>query len=153
MMPGIFVNGSIAVWTVAGLPAGTAIRRGHSPSRRPSGLPSAPGLCGRATRLPGRATGRAATTHSPGLMPRTSAVTATGPLPGRSPSAITSWVKVSPGLGLPVTWTRRPENQIVARNGSPRSPGSSQKVGVRISWSMPSAHPETRPAVCGSATG
>jgi len=29
---------------------------------------------------------------------------------------VTSWVKVAPGLGLPVTPARRPENQIVVRN-------------------------------------
>ncbi len=79
-------------------------------------------------------------------MPRTSALTATGPLPGRIGPAVISRVKVSPGFGLPVTPARRPENQTVTRNGPPCSPGSSQNVGVRTSCSMPSAHAEIRPA-------
>lgn len=106
------------------------------------------GAHGRATRLPARAAGRAVTTHSPGLMPRTSAVTATGPLPGIT-AAVTSWVNVSPGRGLPVTPAHRPENHTAARNGPPLSPGSSQNTGVSTSCSMPSAHPDTPPATHG----
>jgi len=74
-------------------------------------------------------------------MPRTSALTATGPLPGRIGPAVISRVKVSPGFGLPVTPARRPENQTVTRNGSPLSPGSSQKAGVRTCCSAFSAQP------------
>jgi len=75
---------------------------------------------------PARATGRAVTVHWPGLMPRTSAVIATGPLPGTIPSTVSSCEKVSPGWGFPATSARRPEKRIVALNGSPSSPGSSQ---------------------------
>ena len=71
-------------------------------------------------------TGHAVTIHGPGLMPRTSAVTATGPLPGTIPSTVSSCQNVSPGWGFPVTSARRPEKQIVAVNGSPCWPGSSQ---------------------------
>src|SRR5712691_2807774 len=139
MIPGIFVNGSSAVLAAARGAAGTATRRGHSAPLLPRSLVSRAGAYGRTVRPPGRATGRAVTIHSPGLMPRTSAVTATGPLPGMTPSAVISCVKVSPGLGFPVTPSRRPENQTVTRNGSPLSPGSSQKVGVRTFWSARSA--------------
>src|SRR5947209_8672810 len=103
MIPGTLANGSTAVRTVAGLPSGTATRRGHSALRPPGGAPSRPGAYGRAVRLPARTTGRAVTAHPPGVMPRTSAETATGPLPGRIGPVVTSWRKVSPGFGLPVT--------------------------------------------------
>ncbi len=86
MIPGIFVNGSSAVLTGAGGAAGMTTRRGHGARRRPSAEPFPAGICGRVMRLPTRATGRAVTVHLPGLMPRTSAVSATGPLPGTIPS-------------------------------------------------------------------
>src|SRR6266566_2194755 len=108
MIPGTFVNGSTAVRAVTGLPSGTVIRRGHGTPRPPGGPAPGPGACGRAVRLPAQVTGRAVTAHSPGLMPRTSALTATGPLPGRIGPAVISRVKVSPGFGLPVTPARRP---------------------------------------------
>ena len=75
---------------------------------------------------PTRATDRAVTVHWPGLTPRTSAVMATGPLPGMIPSTVSSCQKESRGWGFPVTSVRRPEKRIVALNGSPVSPGSSQ---------------------------
>jgi hypothetical protein len=59
-------------------------------------------------------------------MPRTSAVTATGPLPGMIPLTVSSTEKLSRGWGLPVTSDRRPVKRIVALNASPVSPGSSQ---------------------------
>jgi hypothetical protein len=108
MIPGTFVNGSMAVRTIAVGPAGIATRRGHGARR---GLPaSAPGGGqGRTGLLPDIATGRAVTVHSPELTPRTSAVIATGPLPGTIPSTVSSCEKVSPDRGFPVTPARRPE--------------------------------------------
>jgi len=102
-------------------------------------------------RLPARLTGRAVTSQSPSLMPRTSAVTATGPLPGTTPSTVTSLVKLSPGLGFPLTPARRPENQITTRYGSPPSSGSNQKAGVRTGSSTFSAQPVLPSAAPASA--
>jgi hypothetical protein len=110
---------------VSGEPAVIRTRRGSGTRRAPAGSASGGGYA-RTALLPARWTGRIITAQSPGLIPRTSAVMATGPLPGTIPSTVSSCANVSAGCGFPATPARRPENLIVALKGSPFWPGSSQ---------------------------
>src|SRR5215467_11842102 len=123
MTPGTFDRSTVAVRTVPFEPAWTVTRRGQGTRPASAGLGAA---AARGSPVTARLTGRAVTDQAPGLTPRTSAVTATGPLPGTMPLYVSSCVNVSPGPGLPVTSVRWPVNRTVAVNGSPSSPGSSQ---------------------------
>ena len=82
MTPGTFERSVLAVWTVVFGPACTVTRRGHGTRSGAAGSGTAAGRDWSAT---APLTGRAVTDHVPGLTPRTSAVTATGPLPGTMP--------------------------------------------------------------------
>jgi hypothetical protein len=82
MTPGIFERSVLAVCTVLCGPACTVTRRGHGTRPGAAGSGTAAGCDWPTT---ARLTGRAVTDHVPGLTPRTSAVTATGPLPGAMP--------------------------------------------------------------------
>lgn len=82
MTPGTFERSVLAVCTVVFGPACTVTRRGHGTRPATAGSGAAAGRDWPAT---ARLTGRAVTGHVPGLTPRTSAVTATGPLPGTTP--------------------------------------------------------------------
>ncbi len=66
------------------------------------------------------------TVHSPGWSPSTQVVIDTGPLPGTTPSIVSSLTKASLTPGLPSTSARCPANRTTAVYGSPRSPGSNQ---------------------------
>ena len=82
MTPGTFERSVLAVRTVLFGPACTVTRRGHGTRPAAAGSSTA---AGRDWPTTARLTGRAVTDHVPGLTPRTSAVTATGPLPGAMP--------------------------------------------------------------------
>src|SRR5215469_10047219 len=122
MTPGTFERSTVAVRTVTFGPAWTVTRRGQG-TRPAAGLGAA---ADRGCPVTARLTGRAVTDQAPGLTPRTSAVTATGPLPGTMPLYVSSRVNVSPWPVLPATSARWPVNRTVAVNGSPSPPGSSQ---------------------------
>jgi hypothetical protein len=129
MIPGTGDRSSEWVRMVASGLAGIATRRGQGTRTPSAACPAAPWP-----------TGRAVTAHVPGLTPRTSAVTATGPLPGRISSKVSSREKVSPGRDGPVTFVRRPVNLTVAVVGSPCSPGSIQQVTVSSCSRARAAH-------------
>jgi hypothetical protein len=75
-MPGTFDLSMVVVRCLALGAAGTVILRGGG---------TRPGAASRGAGAPSWGSGRAVTAQVPGLIPRTSAVTATGPLPGTMP--------------------------------------------------------------------
>ena len=148
MIPGTFDRSSVLVRVVTSGLAGIVTRRGHctrlavtGPVRGPDG--SRPAAL--------RVAGRAVTVQAPGLTPRTSAVTATGPLPGTIPSTVSSREKESPAPLAPAASVRCPVNRIVAVNGSPASPGSSQYVTVSSCSRALAAHTGTSSAPLSAA--
>jgi hypothetical protein len=89
----------------------------------------------------------AVTVHSPGFSPYTHDVIDTGPLPGTMPSILSSWPKVSLGLGCPWIPSRRPVNRIVAEYGSPSCPESNQWLTTSASGSTVDDAPVPWPAL------
>ena len=73
----------------------------------------------------------AVTCQLPGAMPEIRFVTATGPLPGKTPATVSSTSKRSCGPGFPFTPIRLPTNRSVTGYGSPSAFGSNQYVTPR----------------------
>src|SRR5581483_6194298 len=100
MTPGTLASGATAVFSsVASV--GRTDTHGHG-RWRPSTPPVGRGF---ARTLP-RASGSAVTIHLPGLMPETRVVTAVGPLPGMTPSMVSSLTNESRVDGFPLTRVR-----------------------------------------------
>ncbi len=133
-----------------GFPFGHKTRRSTRTPLRPSGRLS----WVTARRGPGRATTRARTSHSPAVTSLTRVVTETGPLPGRTPSTVSSRSKRSPRPGAPVIPVRRPVNLTVTGPAGPLSPGSSQQVAVSTCPAASrSRSPRQPPGPAGAGSG
>ncbi len=114
ILPGIRAKGARQVLTGSTDPADGAHVRQNRAAGRSGPAAGVAFPCSRGPRVGGADPSICAvTTHSPGLMPRTRAVSEIGPLPGTTSSIVSSWTNRSPCCNRPFTSKRRPENLTV----------------------------------------